>query len=271
MSSDTSGIAQRFGSGRDVRRLGDEGLLKGLGQFTDDIRLPDELRLVFVRSPYPHARIAAIDAAAARSMPGVVAVMTGAELVAAGVKHIPGNRDFKRAGGEPGATPLRRVLAHERVRFVGEAVALVVAETLQQARDAAEAVAVEYEELPHVTDPVAATAPGAPAMCDEAPDNIAAEMRHGDARGRSRGLRAGRACGQAAHRQPAAGRPADRAALGAGLDRRRRTPDSAHEHPDAFRRARLAVQGHPRAAAGKGARDRGRCGRRLRHEDRHLP
>ena len=180
MSSDTSGIAQRFGSGRAVRRLGDESLLKGLGQFTDDVAPADELRLVFLRSPYPHARIVSIDTASARAMPGVVAVMTGAELVAAGVKHIPGSRDFKRAGGEAGATPPRRVLAHERVRFVGEAVALVVAQTLQQARDAVEAVAVEYEELPHVTDPLDATAPGAPALCDEAPDNIAAEMAHGD-------------------------------------------------------------------------------------------
>ena len=69
MSSDTSGIAQRFGSGRDVRRLGDESLLKGLGRFTDDIRMTDELRLVFVRSPYPHARIVAIDTAAADRCP----------------------------------------------------------------------------------------------------------------------------------------------------------------------------------------------------------
>jgi carbon-monoxide dehydrogenase large subunit len=180
MSSDTSYIAQRFGSGRAVRRLGDEGLLKGLGQFTDDVTPAGELRLMFVRSPYPHARIVSIDATSARSMPGVLAVMTGAELVASGVKPIPGSSDFKRAGGAAGATPPRQVLAHERVRFVGEAVALVVAQTLQQARDAAEAVAVEYEELPHVTDPVDATTPGAAALCNEAPDNIAAEMTHGD-------------------------------------------------------------------------------------------
>jgi carbon-monoxide dehydrogenase large subunit len=180
MSSDTSDIAQRFGSGRAVRRLGDESLLKGLGRFTDDVTPDGELRLVFVRSPYPHARIASIDTASARAMPGVVTVLTGAELAAAGVKPIPGSRDFKRAGGEAGATPPRRVLAHERVRFVGEAVALVVAQTLQQARDAAEAVAVDYEELPQVTDPADAMAPGAPALCDEAPDNIAAEMEHGD-------------------------------------------------------------------------------------------
>ncbi|RYY84436.1 MAG: xanthine dehydrogenase family protein molybdopterin-binding subunit, partial [Comamonadaceae bacterium] len=99
----------------------------------------------------------------------------------AGVKPIPHMPDFKRAGGAPAATAPRRVLAHERVRFVGEAVALVVAQTMEQARDAAEAVFVEYEELPQVVDVQAAIAAGAPALCPEAPDNITAEMRHGDA------------------------------------------------------------------------------------------
>jgi aerobic carbon-monoxide dehydrogenase large subunit len=180
MSSDSSQIAQRYGSGQAVRRIGDEGLLKGLGQFTDDLMPAGALRVVFVRSPYPHARIASIDTASAKAMPGVAAVVTGADLVAAGVKPLPGNPAFKRAGGAPGATPLRRALAHERVRFVGEAVAMVAAETLQQARDAAEAIMVDYEELPQVTHPLDATAPGAPALCDEAPDNIAAETAYGD-------------------------------------------------------------------------------------------
>ncbi len=180
MSSDSSSVAQRFGSGQAVLRISDEGLLKGLGQFTDDLMPAGVLRAAFVRSPYPHARIVSIDSAAAKRVPGVAAVVTGAELVAAGVKPIPGNPAFKRAGGAPGATPLRRPLAHERVRFVGEAVAIVLAETLQQARDAAEAVIIDYEELPHVTDPGDAIAQGAPALCDDAPDNIAAEMSHGD-------------------------------------------------------------------------------------------
>ncbi|HSV34018.1 MAG TPA: xanthine dehydrogenase family protein molybdopterin-binding subunit [Ramlibacter sp.] len=180
MTSDTSDTALRFGSGQAVRRIADEGLLKGQGRYTDDIVPAGQLRLVFVRSPYPHARIVSIDTEPAKAMPGVVAVVTGADLVAAGVKPIPGNPNFKRAGGAAGATSERRALAHERVRYVGEAVALVVAQTLQQARDAAEAVAVEYDELPHVTHLEDATAPGAPVLCDEAPDNIAAEMAHGD-------------------------------------------------------------------------------------------
>jgi aerobic carbon-monoxide dehydrogenase large subunit len=99
MSSDSSQIAQRYGSGQAVRRIGDEGLLKGLGQFTDDLMPAGALRVVFVRSPYPHARIASIDTASAKAMPGVAAVVTGADLVAAGVKPLPGNPAFKRAGG----------------------------------------------------------------------------------------------------------------------------------------------------------------------------
>ena len=180
MTTDTTDIATRFGSGQSVKRLEDESLLKGTGQYTDDIAPEGQLRLCFVRSPYPHARIVSVDASAAKDMPGVVGVYTGAELAAAGVKPIPGSANFKRAGGAPGATPDRRVLAHERVRHVGEAVAMVVAETMQQARDAAEAVYVEYEELPHVVGLNEATAAGAPALRAQAPDNIAAEMRHGN-------------------------------------------------------------------------------------------
>lgn len=179
-----AGQPLRFGSGRSVPRLEDESLLKGLGQYTDDVAplgVGPIWRACFVRSPYPHARIVTVDVAAARAMPGVAGIFTGAELAAAGVKPIPHMQDFKRGGGAPAATAPRRVLAHERVRFVGEAVALVVAQNMEQARDAAEAVFVEYEELPQVVDVRKAIAPGAPALCPEAPDNITAEMRHGNA------------------------------------------------------------------------------------------
>ncbi|MFM8609120.1 MAG: xanthine dehydrogenase family protein molybdopterin-binding subunit [Burkholderiaceae bacterium] len=179
--SDVQHLATRFGSGRSVPRIEDDGLLKGVGQYTDDVQVQGVLSLYFVRSPYPHARIMSIDTAGAKAMPGVVAIYTGDELVAAGVKPIPSHPAFKRADGSPLATPPRRALAHERVRFVGEPVAMVIAQTLQQAKDAAGAVFVEYEEVPHVVDVCSATAPGAPAIVDAAPDNIAAEMRHGKA------------------------------------------------------------------------------------------
>jgi carbon-monoxide dehydrogenase large subunit len=178
----TSDIAQRFGSGQAVRRIEDDGLLQGRGQFTDDLSPPGVLHLAFVRSPYPHARILSVDTAQARGMPGVRQVVTGAELAAAGVKPLAGPPPaFKRPDGKPSASAPRRVLAHERVRHVGEAVALVVADSLQQARDAAEAVMVDYGELPSVTEPQAAMEAGAPVLCEEAPDNVAAEARHGDA------------------------------------------------------------------------------------------
>ncbi|MDP9908140.1 carbon-monoxide dehydrogenase large subunit [Variovorax boronicumulans] len=169
----------RFGSGQAVRRLEDESLLAGAGRYTDDVTLSEQAHLVFLRSPYPHARIVSIDTSATVGMPGVLRVITGADLAAAGVKPMPGAAGFKRADGSDSASPPRRALAHERARFVGEPVAAVIAETVQQARDAAEAVMVDYEELPMVVDLPGATADGAPLLCEEATGNIAAEMRHG--------------------------------------------------------------------------------------------
>lgn len=193
MTTDTLDNPARFGSGRAVKRIEDEGLLKGKGQYTDDLAPAGQLRAVFVRSPYPHARIVNIDKANAEALPGVVKVVTGADLVQAGVKPIPSNPAFRRGDGSPMASAPRRALAHERVRYVGEPVALVVAQSLQQARDAAEALWVEYEELPHVVDLEIATSPSAPVICEQAPDNVAAEMRIGDEQ------KANAAFAQAAH------------------------------------------------------------------------
>ncbi|MES2229444.1 MAG: xanthine dehydrogenase family protein molybdopterin-binding subunit [Pseudomonadota bacterium] len=173
--------AARFGSGQLVKRVEDASLLAGKGQFTDNVPVAGAAHIAFLRSPYPHARITAIDTAAAAAMPGVLAVYTGAQLAAAGVKRMPTVAGFQRANGQRPASPARHALAIDTVRFVGEPVAAVVAESREAARDAVEAVAVDYAELPAVVDAVRATAPGAPVLCPEAPDNIAAEMRHGDA------------------------------------------------------------------------------------------
>ncbi len=174
--------AMRFGSGHTVARLEDRPLITGEGRYTDDLHRPDLLHLVFVRSPHAHARIVSIDTASVRDMPGVRAVFTGAELAAAGVKPLPAPpAAFKRADGSPAATAPRRALAHEVVRFVGEAVAAVVANTRAAAVEAAEAMWVDYESLSAVADVQAATAAGAVALCDQAADNIAAEKRYGDA------------------------------------------------------------------------------------------
>jgi carbon-monoxide dehydrogenase large subunit len=171
----------RFGSGREVRRIEDAGLLAGAGRFTDDFSLPGQTYMSFLRSPHAHARIVSIDTEAAAGMPGVVAVLTGADLVAAGVQPMPVAPIFTRPDGSPGATPLRHALAHEIVRFVGEQVVALIAETPEQAKDALEAVIVEYDELPLVTELTEATADGAPLVWPAATGNIAAQMVHGDA------------------------------------------------------------------------------------------
>ena len=103
--------------------------------------------IAFQRSPHAHARIVAVDADAARAMPGVLAVYTGAELAAAGVEPMPTTPDFRRADGQKAVSPPRRALAHELVRYVGEPVVAVVAETREAARDAIDSIVVDYEEL----------------------------------------------------------------------------------------------------------------------------
>jgi carbon-monoxide dehydrogenase large subunit len=173
--------ATRFGSGQAVKRVEDASLLVGRGQFTDNVVVDGTTHIAFLRSPYAHARIVSVDTGGAAGMPGVIAVYTGAQLAAAGVKPMPKAAGFQRANGQPPASAARHALAVDTVRFVGEAVAAVVAETRDAARDAVEAVMVDYDELPAVVDPVRATAPGAPVLCPDAPDNIAAEMRHGSA------------------------------------------------------------------------------------------
>ena len=170
----------RYGSGKSVTRVEDDALLRGQGRFTDNVRIAGELHACFVRSPHPHARIARLDTAAAQAMPGVVHIVTGRDLASAGVKPIPNSVDFRRAGGKPTATPQHHALARDTVRYVGEAVAAVIATSVHEARDAAENVVVDYAPLPAVVDAVAATKPGAPSLVPEAPDNVACEMHHGD-------------------------------------------------------------------------------------------
>ena len=173
--------ALRFGSGHTVRRIEDPTLVAGQGRYTDDLQREGLTHLVFVRSPHAHARILSVDATEARTLPGVLAVYTGAELAAAGVKPMPAPPpNFKRPDGSPATSAPRRALAHEMVRFVGEAVVAVVALTREAAVEASEAVLIDYDVLPAVTDVHAATAAGAPVVCEQAPDNVAAEMRHGE-------------------------------------------------------------------------------------------
>jgi carbon-monoxide dehydrogenase large subunit len=171
---------EKFAVGQSVRRLEDPHLLQGLGRYSDDVNLPRQAYAVIVRSPHAHARIAALDAEAARAAPGVVAVLTGADLAADRLGHLPTDAGRKRRDGSPAFTTPRPALARDRVRHVGDPVALVIADTPAQAADAAALVAGEYEPLPAVAATEEALRPGAPAVWDEAPDNIAFVWEAGD-------------------------------------------------------------------------------------------
>ncbi len=179
MPSDS--VPSRFGSGQSVRRVEDESLLTGRDLFADNFDVPDAVHLVFVRSPHAHARIAMIDTAAAASAPGVVTVLTGADLAAAGVQPLPRSTDFKRPDGGQAISPPQHALAVDVARHVGEAVAVVAATSRAAARDAAELVDVRYDMLPAVTTMQAATAKGAALVFAEAPDNVVAAARYGSA------------------------------------------------------------------------------------------
>ena len=177
--------------GQPVRRKEDLRLLTGRGQFSDDFNMPGQAYAAMVRSVHAHARLKNIDTARARAMPGVLAVLTGADCLADGLAEIPhspvpsGRTDLKLKGPDGGgvfAGP-QIFLPADKARHVGEALVMVVAETLPKAMDAAEEVAIEYEALPAVTDTDAASMSGAPVVWDEVPDNVCVDTSFGDAKG----------------------------------------------------------------------------------------
>jgi len=176
------------GIGQPVRRKEDFRLLTGRGSFGDDLVLPGLSHAVFVRSPYAHARIVAVDKRAALAAPGVLAVLTGVDYSAAGLGPIPHNPGLsappdvqaRLRGGPPIATR-HYPLPADKVRFVGEPVALVVADTIAAAKDAAELLDITYEPMPAVVRAMDAVAPDAPILWEEAPDNICIDIEVGDA------------------------------------------------------------------------------------------
>src|SRR5467141_2082584 len=153
--------------GASIKRREDPRLITGKGSFVDDLRIPGTTTAAFVRSPHAHARIVRIDATAAKKVKGVLAVYTGQDLVAAGVKPIPVGWLIPNM-----KIPPHYPLAVDRARHMGEAVAVVIAESPYIARDAAELVEVDYEPLPVVADAAKAVQPGAPAVHDDARDNV---------------------------------------------------------------------------------------------------
>ena len=179
--SDTDLALMKFGVGQPVSRKEDPTLLRGEGRYTDDINLSGQAHAVMVRSRIAHGRLKGIDVEAARAMPGVLAVLTHADLEAAGFGPLKCALNIPDRDGQPMKTPPRPSLATGKVRFVGEPVACVVAETALQAKDAAELVELDIDELPAVTDPADASKPGAPRLHDEAPGNLALDFHYGDA------------------------------------------------------------------------------------------
>ena len=178
-SVDSSPETTRFGSGKSVKRLEDQQLLLGAGQYTNDVTLPNQSYLVFLRSPYPHAKITRLDTSAAKAMPGVYGLITGQDLLAAGVKPMARPMNFKRADGGPLSSTTRHPLATDTVRFVGEPIVAVVADSEENARNAAEAIEIEFDPLQSASTLADALAPNAP-LFTEAPDNRVAETRYGD-------------------------------------------------------------------------------------------
>jgi carbon-monoxide dehydrogenase large subunit len=170
----------KYGIGQPVSRFEDPRLLRGRGHYQDDRNLPGQAHAVFLRSPHAHARIGAIDISAATAAPGVLAVFTGEDVARDGLGTMTMRLARKRPDGAPMFARPHSGLARERVRHVGDPVAMVVAESLAQAKDAAELVAIQYEPLPAVTDTAAAVAPGAPSVWDECLDNVSNLFEAGD-------------------------------------------------------------------------------------------
>ncbi len=178
---DAALATMKFGVGQPVPRNEDPTLLTGAGSYTDDRNAEGQAYGVFVRSAYAHGTLTGLDLSEARAMPGVLAIITAADLSAAGFGNITCGVPLKNRDGSEMPNPTRPSLAEDRVRFVGDPIALVVAETSIQARDAAEAVQPDVDPLDAVTDAAAASSPGAPALYDSVPDNVVLDYQYGDA------------------------------------------------------------------------------------------
>jgi aerobic carbon-monoxide dehydrogenase large subunit len=171
----------QYGIGQPVRRVEDRRLLTGYGSYVDDINLPRQAYAWMLRSPHAHAEIRAIDTTLATAAPGVLAVLTGEDLARTGIGTIPCVSVVQNRDGSAPVLPPRPAIVRERVRHVGDTVALVVAESAAAARDAADLVAVDYAPLPAAVETSRALDPGQPLVWDTAPDNLAFDWELGDA------------------------------------------------------------------------------------------
>src|SRR5947209_5965638 len=172
---------QKFGVGQPVRRKEDDTLVRGKGKYTDDFDLPGQVYAWIVRSSHAHGLIRGIDSSAAKKMPGVLGVWTGTDLATANYGPFTCGLPLKNRDGTPLLQTNRSALVSDKVRYVGDPIAFVVAGTLAQARDAGEAVVVDIDPLPAVTSAEAAAKPGAPQLYDHIPNNVALDYHYGDA------------------------------------------------------------------------------------------
>src|SRR6202163_1553492 len=171
---------QKYGIGQPVHRKEDDTLVRGKGRYTDDFNLAGQAYAWIVRSSHAHGILRGIDVSAAKAMPGVLGVWTGPDLVAAGYGPFSCGLPLKSRDGSPLLQTNRTALMTDKVRYVGDPVAFVVAETLAQARDAGEAVVLDIDPLPAVTEPADAAKPGAPQLYDHIPNNVALDYHYGD-------------------------------------------------------------------------------------------
>jgi carbon-monoxide dehydrogenase large subunit len=172
---------EQYGVGQPIRRKEDQRFLTGAGKYIDDVSMPGMTHLFILRSPYAHAHIDSVDTQAAAAAPGVLAVLTGADWVADGLGGIPTRTAAKNSDDSPVPTPERQGLVATHARFVGDAVAAVIAESAQAARDAAELIDVDYRPLAAVVSAEQALAPGAPLVWEDVPGNLCVRFEVGDA------------------------------------------------------------------------------------------
>jgi carbon-monoxide dehydrogenase large subunit len=172
--------AQKYGVGQPVVRKEDDTLVRGKGRYTDDLNLPGQAYAVIVRSTHPHGVLKKVDIAEAKKLPGVLGIWTGEDMVAAGYGNFVSRMPLKSKDGSPLLQSNKPILAIGKVRFVGDPIAVVVAETLAQAKDAAEAVEIDIDPLPAVTRAADAIKPGAPQLYESVPNNMVLDYHYGD-------------------------------------------------------------------------------------------
>ena len=175
---DTATTKSAYAIGEPVKRKEDGKLLRGQGSYTDDVNLPGQAYAFILRSTQAHGRIKSIDTEAARKMKGVLGIYTGADVAQYGT--LQSALPFKSRDGTDLKKPPRAALPTDKVRFVGDPIVCVVAETLAQAKDASEAIEVDIESLPAITTPAQAVAKGAPAIFEDVPGNVCLDFHFGE-------------------------------------------------------------------------------------------